>query len=198
MKFPMFDFSQAFAYLKAGARVRRSVWHDGVWVAIQMPNENSKMKRPYLYMRLENGDYVPYTLENDALFSRDWMFDSFPSLNMSSKQIDEIYTGLVNAMTPLYEFVAHFPKTNEPPDHPKVTHTCVSTDPNLNVKITQSPATGGSTCGYPNEYRCNNGHKQMPKSEYFAKAVIGDVSCNCSGKPNNWEPHKTGRVVSGR
>ena len=45
------DFSWALRKLKAGYRISREGWNrKGMWLALQTPDENSKMKKPYIYI----------------------------------------------------------------------------------------------------------------------------------------------------
>jgi hypothetical protein len=45
------DFSNALEFLKQGKRVYRKGWNgQGMYISLQVPDENSKMTRPYVYM----------------------------------------------------------------------------------------------------------------------------------------------------
>jgi len=65
-------FSDALYLLRAGERVCRSSWNDIKYIAIQKPDEQSKMKRAYLYAVPADGQAYPYSLSNTDLFLSDW------------------------------------------------------------------------------------------------------------------------------
>ena len=45
------DFGQALTELKNGNRVKRKGWNgDGIFLALQVPDKNSKMTQPYIYI----------------------------------------------------------------------------------------------------------------------------------------------------
>ena len=45
------DFGEALKALKAGKKVARKGWNGkGIFVMLQVPDEHSKMTRPYLYI----------------------------------------------------------------------------------------------------------------------------------------------------
>ena len=68
------DFGQALALLRQGQRVTRRGWNGaGMWVALQVPDEHSKMRRPYLYMRPVDGDLVPWVASQSDLLATDWI-----------------------------------------------------------------------------------------------------------------------------
>lgn len=68
-----FDFGRALAYLRDGGRVARKGWNgQGMWVALQVPDENSKMGRPYFYISIVSGELVPWVASNGDLLAEDW------------------------------------------------------------------------------------------------------------------------------
>ena len=45
------DFGQALTELKNGNRGKRKGWNgDGIFLALQVPDKNSKMTQPYIYI----------------------------------------------------------------------------------------------------------------------------------------------------
>lgn len=69
----MRDFGWALAALRDGKRVAREGWNGrGMWVALQVPDEHSKMRRPYLFMRPVDGDLVPWVASQSDLLATDW------------------------------------------------------------------------------------------------------------------------------
>ena len=67
------DFGWAIQQLKAGRRVARSGWNGkGMWLALQVPDENSKMGLPYIYMKTIQGLFVPWLASQTDMLSEDW------------------------------------------------------------------------------------------------------------------------------
>jgi len=58
---------------KRGSKIYRTGWNGyGQWVELQTPDENSKMKRPYLYMSPVDGELVPWVASQTDLLGDDW------------------------------------------------------------------------------------------------------------------------------
>jgi len=67
------NFSEALEELKIGAKVTRAGWNGkGMWLALQVPDANSKMRRPYIYMCPVDGDLVPWVANQSDLLAEDW------------------------------------------------------------------------------------------------------------------------------
>lgn len=67
------SFGDAIVYLKAGHRVSRLGWNGkGMWLALQVPDDHSKMSLPYIYMRTVTGDLVPWLASQTDVLSDDW------------------------------------------------------------------------------------------------------------------------------
>lgn len=74
------NFGQALEALKKGERVRRTGWNGkGMWLQLQMPDKNSKMTLPYIYIEYPmghlaypNGSRVPWLASQTDLLSGDW------------------------------------------------------------------------------------------------------------------------------
>ena len=61
MEIQVGTYEWARAMLKQGALVTREKWKERGWfIAMQFPDENSKMKQPYVYMAHEDG-MVPWS-----------------------------------------------------------------------------------------------------------------------------------------
>jgi hypothetical protein len=66
--------------LRAGLRVRRSGWNGkGMWLKLQVPDENSKMTLPYIYIEYPvghvaypNGSRVPWLASQTDILADDW------------------------------------------------------------------------------------------------------------------------------
>ena len=67
------SFSSALAMLKDGYRVTRKGWNGkDMWLALQEPDEHSKMTLPYIYMCTVQGDFVPWLASHTDLLADDW------------------------------------------------------------------------------------------------------------------------------
>lgn len=56
-----------------GEKVARSGWNGkGMWIALQVPDEKSKMSLPYVYMKTVEGDFVPWLCSQSDLLAVDW------------------------------------------------------------------------------------------------------------------------------
>lgn len=67
-------FEQALVWLKSGEKVARLGWNGaGQWVALQVPDEHSKMTLPYLYIHTVRGDLVPWLASQTDLLASDWV-----------------------------------------------------------------------------------------------------------------------------
>ena len=68
------NFSKALEELKAGYLVARSGWNGkGMWLALQVPTELSKMTLPYIYMKTACGNLVPWLASQTDLLAEDWV-----------------------------------------------------------------------------------------------------------------------------
>lgn len=66
-------FGQAIEAMKAGKRVQRAGWNGkGMWLALQVPDEHSKMRRPYIYMSDAQGLLVPWLASQTDMLAEDW------------------------------------------------------------------------------------------------------------------------------
>lgn len=67
------NFGQAIAVLKAGGKVRRAGWNGkGMWLHLQVPDDHSKMQRPYIYMKPADDLLVPWLASQADMLSDDW------------------------------------------------------------------------------------------------------------------------------
>lgn len=70
------NFGDALEKLKVGDRVTRTGWNgNGMWLALQVPDEHSKMGRPYVYMKTVDGSLVPWVASQTDLLADDWGVD---------------------------------------------------------------------------------------------------------------------------
>lgn len=66
-------FGWALKQMDNGDRVSRSGWNGkGMWIALQLPDEHSKMTLPYIYMKTAQGDLVPWLASQADMLSTDW------------------------------------------------------------------------------------------------------------------------------
>jgi len=67
------DFSFALRELKSGRLVSRHGWNGkGMWIQLQVPDNHSKMRRPYIYMSPIDGELVPWVASQSDLLAEDW------------------------------------------------------------------------------------------------------------------------------
>lgn len=65
----------AVKQMHKGERVARAGWNGkGLWVAIQTPDEHTKMAMPYVYMKTADFRLVPWTCSQTDLLATDWEF----------------------------------------------------------------------------------------------------------------------------
>ena len=68
------NFSQALELLKQGKRISRAGWNGaGQYLELQVPDENSKMKRPYIYISPVDDNLVPWVASQSDLLADDWV-----------------------------------------------------------------------------------------------------------------------------
>lgn len=74
------NFGEALSVLKQGKNVARSGWNGkGLWLTLQVPDANSKMTLPYIYMSYPSdaqntpGARVPWLASQTDVLAEDWM-----------------------------------------------------------------------------------------------------------------------------
>lgn len=66
-------FEQALVRLKHGSRVTNKNWNGkDAYLEMQVPDTNSKMNSPYIYIKTVNNKLVPWLASQDDLFSEGW------------------------------------------------------------------------------------------------------------------------------
>lgn len=69
----LFGIGRAVKELQDGNRVARSGWNGkNMYLELQVPDANSKMTLPYVYMRTVQGDLVPWLCSQTDLLAVDW------------------------------------------------------------------------------------------------------------------------------
>lgn len=80
------NFGDVIDFLKRGYNVAREGWNGrGMWIELQIPDDNSKMTRQYMYHVSPKGstnhygnnakefERVPWLPSNTDIFAEDWM-----------------------------------------------------------------------------------------------------------------------------
>jgi hypothetical protein len=63
----------ALEYLQEGYQVSRRGWNGpGQFIELQVPDVNSKMTLPYLYITTVKGDRVPWLASQTDILAGDW------------------------------------------------------------------------------------------------------------------------------
>jgi len=71
------NFGEAIAALKIGHTVTRTGWNGkNMYLELQVPDTNSKMTLPYIYMRTAQGDFVPWLASQSDVLSEDWLIQN--------------------------------------------------------------------------------------------------------------------------
>ena len=59
--------------MEAGERVARAGWNGkNMWLALQVPDNHSKMTLPYVYMKTADHQMVPWLCSQTDLLATDW------------------------------------------------------------------------------------------------------------------------------
>jgi hypothetical protein len=67
------NFGEALHQLKCGEKIARKGWNGaGIFLKLQRPDENSKMKQPYIYITPVGGEPVPWVASQPDLLEEDW------------------------------------------------------------------------------------------------------------------------------
>ncbi len=70
----MLNFGQVLEALNSGEKVSRLGWNGkGMWIHLQIPDENSKMQQPYIYMKPMDSNLVPWVASHSDLLAEDWL-----------------------------------------------------------------------------------------------------------------------------
>lgn len=69
----MFGIGEAVKNLRDGKRVSRAGWNGkGMYLELQVPDANSKMSLPYVYMKTADNHLVPWLCSQTDLLASDW------------------------------------------------------------------------------------------------------------------------------
>lgn len=70
----MNDIGWAINQMKSGNKVSRAGWNGkDQYLHLQVPDENSKMGLPYVYIKTVQGDFVPWVCSQTDLLANDWV-----------------------------------------------------------------------------------------------------------------------------
>lgn len=69
----METFGWAIKQLQHGERVQRAGWNGkGMWLALQVPDDHSKMTLPYIYISMADHNLVPWLASQTDMLATDW------------------------------------------------------------------------------------------------------------------------------
>jgi hypothetical protein len=67
------DIGWAISMMRKGGKVHRTGWNGkNMWLALQVPDANSKMSLPYVYMKTVDDKLVPWLCSQTDLLATDW------------------------------------------------------------------------------------------------------------------------------
>ncbi len=67
------NIGEAIAAMRGGEKVQRDGWNGkGQWIALQVPDEHSKMGLPYIYISTVDGKLVPWLASQTDILANDW------------------------------------------------------------------------------------------------------------------------------
>lgn len=65
---------EAIEAMRMGSKVTRAGWNGKAqWIALQEPDANSKMRKPYVYISPVDGELVPWLASQTDLLADDWL-----------------------------------------------------------------------------------------------------------------------------
>lgn len=68
------NIGDAIAAMRHGSKVTREGWNGpGQYLELQVPDEHSKMRKPYIYISPVDGELVPWLASQTDLLANDWM-----------------------------------------------------------------------------------------------------------------------------
>ena len=72
------DFGEALDALRDDCTVARDGWNgNDLWLRLQVPDDHSKMTRPYIYMCDAQGELVPWLASQTDLLAEDWQIVAY-------------------------------------------------------------------------------------------------------------------------
>jgi hypothetical protein len=68
------NFDKALGFLKDGVQIQRKGWNGkGMYLEVQVPDENSKMTLPYIFMKTACSNTVPWLASQTDILANDWL-----------------------------------------------------------------------------------------------------------------------------
>ena len=68
------NFGDAIESMRRGEVVARQGWNgQGMWLALQVPDEHSKMTQPYIYIKTVQDDLIPWLASQADMLAEDWV-----------------------------------------------------------------------------------------------------------------------------
>lgn len=69
----LMDFGKALLSLRVSNKLRRKGWNGkNMYIELQVPDENSKMSLPYIFMKTACDNKVPWLASQTDLLADDW------------------------------------------------------------------------------------------------------------------------------
>ena len=67
------NIGHAIEEMRRGNKVTRRGWNGkGQYIALQVPDEHSKMRKPYIYISPVDGELVPWLASQTDILADDW------------------------------------------------------------------------------------------------------------------------------
>jgi hypothetical protein len=67
------NIGEAVTAMRSGKSVQRAGWNGkGMYVALQVPDQHSKMTESYVYMKTAQGGLIPWLCSQADLLADDW------------------------------------------------------------------------------------------------------------------------------
>ena len=67
------NIGDAIAEMRQGNKVTRRGWNGpGQYLQLQVPDEHSKMRKPYIYISPVDGEFVPWLASQTDILAYDW------------------------------------------------------------------------------------------------------------------------------
>lgn len=68
-----FGIGRAIDEMRSGQKVVRDGWNGkSQWIELQIPDANSKMTKPYVFITTVEGDRIPWLCSQSDLLANDW------------------------------------------------------------------------------------------------------------------------------
>lgn len=69
-----YNFGSVLQLIRDGSRWTRKGWNGpGQFIELQVPDEHSKMTKPYIFITTVQGDRIPWLASQTDLLANDWV-----------------------------------------------------------------------------------------------------------------------------